>query len=303
MTAIVTSGDDERQFVRAAGDNSGAFIRRDITAEAAAFETLRQEGFLQMRVADSSTPKGRRVFVFRGRDSGERWHRFVNERVPILESLGFRSMIEGEFGPRLATAGKVFDVKVADAQSGSFSLDFGIEIDGVRRPLLPILSHLHARGGMATATVVGDELITSLEDGRVVKTAGRAHRPATGDHGRPARSRRAHHRRDHGAVRCRGADGAGAGGRAGDALAGRRVDRGACRPLPRPAGTAARHRAGPRSMRICAPTSFRASPGCKPCWRAGWADCWPTTWGWARPRRPSPTSSSNTPPGACSSRC
>lgn len=166
---VVTNSDDERQFVRAVDENGPAFIRRDAAAEAAAFEAIRQDGFLQMRVADSGAPKGRRVFVFRGRDAGERWHRFVSERVPALESLGFRSLIEGGFGPRVAAAGRVFDVKVADAESGSFSLDFGIEIDGVRRPLLPILSHLHARGGMDAAQIVGDDLITSLEDGRVVK--------------------------------------------------------------------------------------------------------------------------------------
>ena len=85
------------------------------------------------------------------------------------ESLGFRSLIEGDFGPRLVETVGTCDVQVADSIRGSFSLDFGIEIDGVRRPLLPILSHLHERGGFEAARVVGDDLITSLEDGRVVK--------------------------------------------------------------------------------------------------------------------------------------
>jgi hypothetical protein len=59
-------------------------------------------------------------------------------------------------------------MQVQDAEKGNFSLDFGIEIDGVRHPLLPILSLLE-RGGIDAAQIVGGELITSLEDGRILK--------------------------------------------------------------------------------------------------------------------------------------
>ena len=165
----ITSGDDERQFVPSTSKGGKTFIRRDPAAEASAFEMLKQDGFVTMRVADPASPKGRRVFVFRGREAGEHWHRFVSDRLPALETLGFRSLIDRDFGPRPAQKAGAFDVRVADAMKGSFSLDFGIEIDGVRCPLLPILSHLHARGGIDNAQIIGDDLITSLEDGRVVK--------------------------------------------------------------------------------------------------------------------------------------
>jgi len=62
-----------------------------------------------------------------------------------------------------------FDMRVADAGTGSFALDFGIEIDGARIPLLPILSRLLDRGGMDAALIVDGEVITSLEDGRILK--------------------------------------------------------------------------------------------------------------------------------------
>ncbi len=61
-----------------------------------------------------------------------------------------------------------FDARVSDAERGSFSLDLGIEVDGVRVPLLPILVRLMERGPEAMRTM-GDELVTSLEDGRVVR--------------------------------------------------------------------------------------------------------------------------------------
>ncbi len=167
---VLTDGDDERQFVRVpAPGGLSSFVKRDMVTEGAAMETLRQDGFVQMRVNDPKSAKGRRVYVFRGADAGEKWHRFVSERIPALQSLGFRSLIEGDFGPRMVETVGVVDVQVADADSGDFSLDFGIEIDGVRLPLLPILSHLLSRGGMAAAQVVGEDLITTLEDGRVVK--------------------------------------------------------------------------------------------------------------------------------------
>jgi superfamily II DNA or RNA helicase len=166
---VIAEGDDERQFVRAQGAGGNAFVRRDPAAEAAAYETLQQDGFVQMRVADGRSARGRRVLLFRGRDAGENWHRFVAERLPALQSLGWRSMIDRDFGPRMVQNVGACDVEVTDDEAGRFSLEFGIEIEGVRHALLPILSHLLERGGMDNAQIVGDDLITSLPDGRVVK--------------------------------------------------------------------------------------------------------------------------------------
>ena len=171
----LSDGDDERQFVRVDGPGGPSFVRRNVEAEALALETLRADGFTMMRVTDGGkTARGRRVFVYRGEDSGERWHRFVTERVPALQSLGFRSLIDKDFGPRMVQSVGEWDLKIRDVavspeNPGSFSMDFGIEVDGVRIPLLPVLSNLLARGGMETAQIVGEDLITTLDDGRVVK--------------------------------------------------------------------------------------------------------------------------------------
>jgi superfamily II DNA or RNA helicase len=170
---VLTPADDERQFVRAhrPGDAPGnqSFVRRDRAAEAAALAILHQDGFSQMRVAEGATAKGRMVFVFRGRDSAERWQSFVSERIPALQALGWRNLIDRDFGPRVVQSVGDYDVRVADVGSGSFALDFGIEIDGARIPLLPILSRLLDRGGMEAALIVDGEVITSLDDGRILK--------------------------------------------------------------------------------------------------------------------------------------
>ncbi len=170
---VLTPADDERQFVRVQrpGDSPGnqSFLRRDRAAEAAALALLLKDGFSQMRVAEGATAKGRMVLVFRGRDAGERWQGFVAERVPALQALGWRNLIDRDFGPRMVQSVGDYDMRVADAGTGSFALDLGIEIDGARIPLLPILSRLLDRGGMAAAQVVDGEVITSLDDGRILK--------------------------------------------------------------------------------------------------------------------------------------
>jgi superfamily II DNA or RNA helicase len=165
-----THTDDERQFIRLEAPQGGMiFVRRDLAAEAAAQDALKSDGFMQMRVTDGPSARGRRVYIFRGRDAAEQWQRFVAERVPALMSLGWKNLIDKDFGPRLVEKVGTFDMQVADDTNGGFSLLFSIELDGERIPLLPILTHLMERGGMAAARVVDGELITSLDDGRIVK--------------------------------------------------------------------------------------------------------------------------------------
>jgi superfamily II DNA or RNA helicase len=165
--------EDERQFVRVQrpGDSpsQASFVRRDRSSEAAAIDILHKAGFNQMRIAEGPAAKGRMVYVQRGRNTAARWQSFVNETVPMLQALGWRNLIDRDFGPRHVEAVGDYDVRVADSQAGTFSLDFGIEIDGARVPLLPILSRLLDGGGFDAARVVDGELITHLDDGRLLK--------------------------------------------------------------------------------------------------------------------------------------
>ena len=132
-------------------------------------DAIRQDGLVQMRMATGQAAKGRLVFVFRGRDAAEAWQGFVAERLPALQSLGWQQPDRRRF--RASPGGSVghCDMRVADAPGGRFSLDLGIEIDGARQPLLPILMRLRERGGMAAARIVDGEVVTSLDDGRILK--------------------------------------------------------------------------------------------------------------------------------------
>ncbi len=161
--------DDDRQFIRTQGPGGPVFVRRDAKAEAAAQTAIRQAGLVQMRMATGKAEKGRLVFVFRGRDAAEAWEGFVAEQLPALQAMGWQNLIDGAFGPRMVENVGLCDMRVGDAPSGGFSLDLGIEIDGTRHKLLPILMRLRDRGGMATARIVDGELVTSLEDGRILR--------------------------------------------------------------------------------------------------------------------------------------
>ncbi|OYV26874.1 MAG: hypothetical protein B7X08_00350 [Acidocella sp. 20-63-7] len=166
---VRVDGANEAQFIRVKTAGQIAFIRRDMAAEAEALDQLRPDSFAQMRVAHGKSARGQRVMVFRGPEAAAKWHHFVAVRVPELNALGWQSSVDANFGPQLAENVGNIDVTVEDAEKGSFSLEFGIEIDGVRHPLLPILEHLLARGGIDAAQIVEGELITSMEDGRVIK--------------------------------------------------------------------------------------------------------------------------------------
>jgi superfamily II DNA or RNA helicase len=165
--------DDDRQFVRTHTPGGPVFVRRDRTGETAAQDAIRQDGLVQMRMATAKAAKGRLVYVFRGRDAAEAWQGFVTERLPALQALGWRNQIDTDFGPRLVETVGLCDMRVSDAphgaQQGAFSLDFGIEIDGARHPLLPILMRLRERGGIAAARIIDGEVVTSLDDGRILK--------------------------------------------------------------------------------------------------------------------------------------
>jgi superfamily II DNA or RNA helicase len=170
---MITDLGDERQFVRVQrpGDPADrqSFVRRDRDVEAAALKALHRDGFSQMRLAEGPTAKGRIVFVYRGRDASERWQRFVTERIPALQALGWRCQLDRDFGPRPVQSVGDYDVRVADAEAGTFSLDVGIEVDGARIRLLPILSRLLDRGGIDAAQIIDGALITILDDGRILK--------------------------------------------------------------------------------------------------------------------------------------
>lgn len=148
------------------GDEAPRGLTRDNAAEEAARTELRSDGFSQMRVAGGG--KGRVVHVYAAADSAERWLGFIARRLPALLEKGWRSDVDPEFGPRAVAAIGAYDMRISDSGTDSFALDLGIEIEGERLPLLPILVRLLERGGIDGADIIDGLLVTSLEDGRIL---------------------------------------------------------------------------------------------------------------------------------------
>ncbi|HMD62630.1 MAG TPA: DEAD/DEAH box helicase [Stellaceae bacterium] len=158
--------EDERQFAR--NPDGVFFYRRDRAGEAAALDRLRQCGLSIMRLAAESGSRGARIFLFHGRDLAERWQAFIATALPALENAGWQIEIAAEFGTRPVEAGSEWQANIADTGDGWFSLDMGIDVEGERVPLLPILVRLLERGGIEGMPVADGWVHAPLNDGRLV---------------------------------------------------------------------------------------------------------------------------------------
>jgi superfamily II DNA or RNA helicase len=165
----VIEADDQRQFAKiVAADGATIFVRRDKLAEQAVLERLALAGFLQFRIGttgETRDDKGLRLHALRGRDADERWQAFLAGELPALEQAGCEIIRDADFGTRIVQPESEIALGVSDSGDGWFELDVGVEIDGSRRTLLPILAKLIEAGGMETARIVDGKIHTVLEDG------------------------------------------------------------------------------------------------------------------------------------------
>ena len=158
--------EDERQFAR--HPDGVVFYRRDRAGETAALDRLRQCGLSMMRLSAESGVRSARIFLFHGRDLAERWQEFIATGLPAFEIAGWRIEIAADFGTRPVEAGSEWQADIADSEDGWFSLDVGIDVEGERVPLLPILIRLLERGGIEGMPVTDGRVHAPLDDGRLV---------------------------------------------------------------------------------------------------------------------------------------
>ncbi len=164
--------DDQRQFARFEDERGNVtFVRRAKAEEQAAMDRLSGLGFAQARIEPpkgSLENRGTRVHWLTGRDVEERWASFLKTEVPALTKAGWTVEIGTDFGTRVIEPGADMEVAVRDAGDGWFDLDVGVEIDGERRPLLPILARLVERGGLSATRVIDGRAHIVLDDGNVL---------------------------------------------------------------------------------------------------------------------------------------
>ncbi|SMH58785.1 DEAD/DEAH box helicase [Azospirillum agricola] len=164
--------DDQRQFARFEDARGNVtFVRRAKAEEQAALDRLSGLGFAQARIEPpkgSLNARGTRVHWLTGRDVEERWRAFLATEVPALTRDGWTVEIGADFGTKVIEPGADVEVAVRDAGDGWFDLDVGVEIEGERRPLLPILAQLVERGGLSATRVIDGRAHIVLDDGNVL---------------------------------------------------------------------------------------------------------------------------------------
>ena len=147
--------------------------RRDLAAERSARDRLEAFGLRAIETFGSAAEDGGRIpFAFL--DGRGDWPGFVYDTVPQLEREGWRIEVEDSFRYRVVDGGGEWTAEIEESGGWWFSLDLGIEIDGERVPLLPVLTGLLARLRLTGAPGELDSLARNgtifgrLEDGRHV---------------------------------------------------------------------------------------------------------------------------------------
>ena len=104
------------------------------------------------------------------------WFDFLNLHAAELQAQGFEIRIDDDFPYRLATSSGEFDAEFESSGIDWFELALGVEIDGERRDLAPMLAALVAAPGFSPDQIkelaeAGDHFYLPLADGRHLSLA------------------------------------------------------------------------------------------------------------------------------------
>jgi superfamily II DNA or RNA helicase len=116
-------------------------VRRDIVAEHAAFDRLRRLGLRPAGEFRLHPGDGAYLALGLGENAPD-WPAFVYETVPQLAADGWRIEFEDGFRHRVVDGGGEWTAAVTEGGGWWFSLDLGIDVEGERVPLLPVLTAL-----------------------------------------------------------------------------------------------------------------------------------------------------------------
>jgi SNF2 family DNA or RNA helicase len=116
-------------------------IHRQLDDEEQAVHRLEDLGFAPyQRQEDGAIAWFSPAEVSRG-ESAARWWAFLHETLPVLEAEGWRIERDPSFRLRFTEA-EAWHAEVDEGDGGWFDLRFDVEIDGERRPLLPLIAPL-----------------------------------------------------------------------------------------------------------------------------------------------------------------
>jgi superfamily II DNA or RNA helicase len=142
-------------------------VSRDQKQEKLAHNLLREAGLVTLaNAAGPFAREHRNDYTFL--DAGD-WFGFVADTLPRLRDAGWRVEIEPDFRFRPAQVGEWY-AEVKDPGGDWFDLDLGVDIDGKRVPLLPILveavrAHPELLTAKGQSALEGRSLIVRMPNG------------------------------------------------------------------------------------------------------------------------------------------
>ena len=142
--SAVINPDDPRSELRTLEEGRIVVRRRNRGAERAARKRLEGFGLHALETFEERSRNADRI-AFSLPDGGAGWPGFVYEVVPQLEREGWRIEVEDGFRYRVVDGDGEWTAELEEGGGWWFSLDLGIELDGGRVALLPVLTSLLAR--------------------------------------------------------------------------------------------------------------------------------------------------------------
>jgi superfamily II DNA or RNA helicase len=169
----VIDPNDARSELRTVEEGRIVVRRRHRAAERAVRERLEAFGLHALeRFETRNRDPGRIAFGFP--EGQQDWPGFVYDAVPQLEREGWLIAFEDSFRHRVVDGGGEWTAELEEGSGWWFSLDLGIEVDGQRVALLPVLTSLLARmrdlgaSGELDALARNGTVFGKLADGRHV---------------------------------------------------------------------------------------------------------------------------------------
>ena len=169
----VVEPDDPRTSLRRVEGNRVLVIQRQPKAEKAAARTLRELGLHRVgSFPGLGFPAARHAYMMRsGLDAD--WWRLLHADLPRLREAGWAVTVDPGFRHRVVAGDGDWQAMLGEAAGAWFALELGVEVEGERIPLLPVLTQalqqLRRQGGdPLTALVPGAVCYAPLPDGRVI---------------------------------------------------------------------------------------------------------------------------------------
>jgi len=144
---VVTPNEDAREFHNGSGDAETTWPRRTVF-EKNAVTRLIEFGFF-------AVPRAGRTLLRLGSEDENRWVQFIGNVVPRLRAEGWRIEIDEQFPYAIVETGDDWYGELTETEQRWFELELGIDVDGVRVPLLPIIIDALVRNRIDTADLGG----------------------------------------------------------------------------------------------------------------------------------------------------